>query len=133
VWALIDSCCLELPSAVMRQINGIVPLSMNDAKIVPHVAHSRYAMIIFPDKSIVYTHKRKCSDENHHGKRMKRLPYYVPEDLELLKSIGMSEEDIDLFVQKLDGNKNVELFRSGIADRIIQRIIAYTDIPTRLR
>jgi hypothetical protein len=42
----------------------------------------------------------------------------------------MSKEDIDLFVQKLDANDNMELFNY---DHIIQRIIDFTDIPTRLK
>ena len=34
--------------------------------------------------------------------KWKILPYYVNEDLVLLKCCGMSKEDIDLFVKKLD-------------------------------
>jgi hypothetical protein len=63
---------------------------------------------------------------------LKILPYYVNEDLELLKTIGMSKDDIDLFIKKLDANDDLNLFNSNKFDQIIQRIINYTDITTRL-
>lgn len=64
---------------------------------------------------------------------MKRLPYYVEEDLDLLKSAGMSQDAIDLFVQKLNEKEPVEVFHADEAEQVIQRIIAYVDIPTRLK
>jgi hypothetical protein len=88
-------------------------------------------MIVFADKSAVYTRKRSLSIENGHDENVKKfkiLPYYVNEDLELLKHIGMSKEEIDLFVKKLDTNDNI-----GKYDQIIQRIIHFTDITTRLK
>jgi hypothetical protein len=63
---------------------------------------------------------------------LKILPYYVNEDLELLKTIGMSKDDIDLFIKKLDANDDLNLFNWNKFDQIIQRIINYTDITTRL-
>jgi hypothetical protein len=61
---------------------------------------------------------------------MKILPYYVQEDLELLKKIGMTKDEIDLFVKKLDAHDNKEVFKY---DHIIQKIIDFTDVPTRLK
>ena len=56
------------------------------------------------DKSVLYTHQRTLSngnDHEEHVKKFKILPYYVDQDLQLLKNAGMSKEDIDLFVEKL--------------------------------
>ena len=78
---------------------------------------------------LLYTRKRTITDENN----IKILPYYVNEDLELLKNIGMSKDEIDLFVKKLDANDNMELFHSNKYEHIIQKIIDFTDIPTRLK
>ncbi len=44
----------------------------------------------------------------------------------------MSKDDIDLFIKKLDANDDLNLFNSNKFDQIIQRIINYTDITTRL-
>jgi hypothetical protein len=61
--------------------------------------------------------------------KRKILPYYVDEDLKLLKCCGMSKEDIELFVKKLNQNQ----FCSNKYDEIIQKIIDFTDISTRLK
>ncbi|CAF4244196.1 unnamed protein product, partial [Rotaria sordida] len=68
------------------------------------------------------------------NKKRKILPYYVQADLELLKCIGISQNDIDLFIKKLDDNdKKIDLFNSNkYDDRILQKIIDFTDISTRL-
>ncbi|CAF4049527.1 unnamed protein product [Rotaria sordida] len=126
----------ELSSTIIRKIFGLNSLSIKDAQITTHVDSSFYDIIIFPDSSIVYTHKRILSYDNNQNKNIKKfkiLPYYVDEDLELLKNIGMSKEDIDLFVKKLNDNDNINLFNSNKYNQIIQRIIKYTDIPTRLK
>ncbi|CAF1202815.1 unnamed protein product [Adineta ricciae] len=115
---------LQIPSAVLRQINGVTPMSIKDVQMVPHVDSSNYDMIMFADKSVVYTRKRKAS--NH----VRRLPYYVEEDLHLLESVGMSKSEIESFVKKFDINYNMDILNS---DKIIQRIIYFTDIPTRLK
>ncbi len=44
----------------------------------------------------------------------------------------MSKDDIDLFIKKLDANDDLNLFNWNKFDQIIQRIINYTDITTRL-
>jgi len=123
---------LEIPSTIIRKIFNANLLSIKDAKIISHVNSSLYDIIIFADKSAVYTRKRILSNENY-IKKFQILPYYVNEDLELLKNIGMSKEDIDLFVKKLDANDNMELFISNKYDHIIQKIINFTDITTRLK
>ncbi len=123
---------LEFPSNFIQKIFNANSLSIKDAKITSHVDSSLYDIIIFADKSAVYTRKRTLSDENN-VKKLKILPYYVNEDLELLKNLGMSKEFIDLFVQKLDANDNMDLFNSNKYDHIIQKIIDFTDIPTRLK
>jgi hypothetical protein len=117
---------LDLPSPFIRKIFHSNFLAIENAQISSHVNSSLYDLIVFPDKSIVYTHKRISTDENHG----KILPYYVKEDLELLEKIGMTKEEIDLFVQKLDAKDEKEIFKD---DRIIQKIIDFTDTPTRLK
>jgi hypothetical protein len=119
---------LELPSTIIRKIFNSNLLSIKDAIITSHVNSSLYNIIIFADKSAVYIR----SNENN-IKKFQILPYYVNEDLELLKNIGMSKEDIDLFIKKLDANNNMELFISNKYDHIIQKIINFTDIKTRLK
>ena len=116
--------CLEIPSTVLRQINGVTPMSIKDVQMVSHVDSSNYDMIMFADKSVVYTRKRKASN---HGRR---LPYYVEEDLNLLESVGMSKSEIESFVKKFDINKNMDILNNV---KIIQRIISFIDIPTRLK
>ncbi|UJR09488.1 hypothetical protein I4U23_013726 [Adineta vaga] len=128
-----DQLNIDLPLAILRRINGINPISINDAQIISHVTSSNYDLIIFADKSIVYTRKRKSTDEDNHVKRLKPLPYYVQEDLELLENVGMSKEEIDIFVKKLDMNNEIDFFNSKKSDKIIQKIIYFTDIPTRLK
>ncbi|CAF1203640.1 unnamed protein product [Adineta ricciae] len=115
---------LQIPSAVLRQINGVTPMSIKDIQMVSHVDSSNYDMIMFADKSVVYTRQRKTSN---HGRR---LPYYVEEDLHLLESAGMSKSEIESFVKKFDINNNMDILNN---DKIIQRIIYFTDIPTRLK
>ena len=88
-------------------------------------------MIIFADKSAVYT-RTKVEETLHTTDKWRILPYYVHEDLELLKCCGMSKEDIDLFVRKLD-NENLNLFSSSKYDKILQQIIDFTDVSTRLK
>ena len=103
-------------------------MSIQDVEITSHVDSSFYDIILFADKSAVYTNQRTLSNGNEHKSNVKYLPYYVNEDLELLKNIGMTKEEIDLFVKKLDANDNLDKY-----DQIIQRIIYFTDIPTRLK
>ncbi|CAF3799364.1 unnamed protein product [Rotaria sp. Silwood1] len=127
---------LKLSSIIVRKIFGYNLLSIKDAKITIHVNSSFYDTIIFADTSIVYIRKRTLindNDQNDNIKKFKILPYYVYEDLELLKNIGMSKDDIDLFIKKLNANDNIDLFNSNKYDHIIQRIIKYTDISTRLK
>ena len=99
-------------------------MSIKDAEMVSHVDSSNYDMIMFADKSVVYTRQRKSSN------RGRRLPYYVEEDLHLLESVGMSKSEIESFVKRFDINNNMDILNS---DKIIQRIIYFTDIPTRLK
>lgn len=106
---------------------------MKDAQIVSYVNPSYYDLIVFPDKSLVYTHKRTLTNGNENNIEMKVLPYYVYEDLELLRNIGMTTEDIDSFIEKLDANDNMDLFNSNKYDNIIQKIIFFTDVSTRLK
>ncbi|CAF3914941.1 unnamed protein product [Rotaria sp. Silwood2] len=127
---------LKLSSTIIRKIFGLNSISIKDAQITTHVDSSFYDIIIFADTSLVYTRKRTLSydnDQDEDTKKFKILPYYVHDDLELLKNIGMSNEDIDLFVKKLNANDNIDLFNSNKYDQIIQQIIKYTDIPTRLK
>jgi hypothetical protein len=133
---------LELPSTIIQKIFPLNSLSIKDAKITSHVDPSFYDIIVFADKSAVYTRKRTLSDDNDHGenvKKLKILPYYVRDDLELLKNMGMSKEDIDLFVEKLDANEQTNghssngIFNSDKYDQIFQKIIDFTDIATRLK
>jgi len=50
-----------------------------------------------------------------------------------MKCCGISEEDIDLFILKLDDREKLNLFNSWKYDRIIQKVIDFTDITTRLK
>ncbi|CAM4900373.1 unnamed protein product [Rotaria socialis] len=127
---------LELSPSTIRKIFGSKPLSIKDGQKVNHVDSSYYNVIIFADKSIVYTRKRTLSDadsELENAKRSKILPYYVYEDLELLRSIGLSKDDIDLFITKLNENDKTDLFNTNKYDQFFQKIINYTDVPTRLK
>ncbi|CAF0901148.1 unnamed protein product [Adineta steineri] len=128
-----DELNLELPATIIQKLSGLNSISIQDAKIISHVDPSNYDIIIFPDKSIVYTRKRTLSGEDINVKKMKILPYYVYEDLELLKNFGMSQDDINLFVEKLNVHDKTDVFNSNDFDKIIQRIIYFTDIPTRLK
>ncbi|CAF0920556.1 unnamed protein product [Adineta steineri] len=128
-----DELNLELPATIIQKLSGLNSISIQDSKIIPHVDSSNYDIIIFPDKSIVYTRKRTLSGEDINVKKMKILPYYVYEDLELLKNFGMSQDDINLFVEKLNVHDKTDVFNSNDFDKIIQRIIYFTDIPTRLK
>jgi hypothetical protein len=80
-----------------------------------HVDPALYDIIINADKSAVYTRKKE------NVKKWKTLPYYVNEDLVFLKSCGMSKEDIELFVKKLDEDKKMD------------KNIDFTDISTGLK
>ena len=125
----------ELPPAIVQRIFGSNPLSVIDVTSSCHVDASLYDIIIFADKSAVYT-RTKLSLTNRgrtEAIRRKKLPYYVQEDLELLRCCGMSEEDIDLFVRKLADNSRCDMFASSDYDRVLQKIIDYSDISTRLR
>ncbi|UJR36640.1 hypothetical protein I4U23_029358 [Adineta vaga] len=117
---------LELPPAIVKRIFGSNPLSVIDVTTSCHVDASLYDIIIFADKSAVYTRTKLSS------KPCRKLPYYVHEDLELLKCCGMSQEEIDLFQQKLDANETTEKFNLDKYDGILQKIIDYTDVSTRL-
>lgn len=123
---------LEFPSTIIRKIFNSNSLCIKDAQIISHVDSTLYDRIIFADKSAVFIHRQILADEEN-NKKFKILPYYVDEDLELLKNMGMSQDDIDLFVKKLDANDNSELFLSNKYDHIIQKIIDFTDISTRLK
>ena len=116
---------LESPNAFIRKLFQSNGLSIEDAQITSHVHPSVYGMIIFADRSIVYTPSKTFADSSK-----KCLPYYVPEDLEFLRKTGMSANDIDLFVEKLNGKEYPNL---GKYDRIIQNILDWTDLPTRLK
>lgn len=128
---------LELCLNIIRRFFESNHLTIKNAQITKHVDSSSYDGIIFADKSIVYTRKRTSFDENEDKQEnineTKILPYYVFEDLELLRGVGISNEDIDLFVEKLNANDSIELFNSDKYAKVIQRIIDYTDIPTRLK
>ncbi|CAF1566812.1 unnamed protein product [Rotaria magnacalcarata] len=127
---------LELSPSTIRKIFGLKPLSIKDAQKVNHVDSSFYDVIIFADKSIVYTRKRTLSyadSEHESATKSKILPYYVYEDLELLRSIGLSKDDIDLFITKLNENDNTDLFNTNKYDQFFQKIINYTDVSTRLK
>ena len=91
-------------------------------------------MIVFADKSVVYTRPSTTMTVGRTRRPSERLPYYLPEDLELLSKIGMAREEIDLFVKELDATERTRE-RSPIDqyDHIIQRIIDATDVPTRVR
>ncbi|CAF1031049.1 unnamed protein product [Adineta ricciae] len=120
---------LELPPAIVKRIFGSNPLSVIDVTTTRHVDPSLYDIIIFANKSAVYT-RTKLTVEKTRG--FKKLPYYVHEDLELLKCCGMSREEIEFFRQKLDvyGLKNKIV--SNKTDAIVQKIIDYSDMSTRL-
>ena len=90
---MIFSFKLESPNAFIRKLFQSNGLSIEDAQITSHVQPSAYGMIIFADRSIVYTPSKTLSK--------KILPYYVPEDLEALRKIGMSTNEIESFVKKL--------------------------------
>ena len=119
---------LELPQAIIEKIFGSNPLSVIDVTSTCHVDPSLYDIIIFADKSAVYLRTKLSSEQNLNQSKI--LPYYVHEDLEVLKCCGMSKEDIDSFVKKLDENETC-LFNKY--DHIIQKIIDFTDISTRLK
>ncbi|CAF0924815.1 unnamed protein product [Rotaria sordida] len=135
---------LELPPAIIKNIFGSNPLSVIDVTSTCHVDPSLYDIIIFSDKSVTYTRTKFLCENNKEKdnieetikivKKRKILPYYVQADLELLKCIGISQNDIDLFIKKLDDNdKKIDLFNSNkYDDRILQKIIDFTDISTRL-
>jgi hypothetical protein len=125
---------VELPPAIIKKIFGSNPLSIIDVTSTCHVDPSLYDIIIFADKSAIYT-RTKISSKNEKDclNKWKILPYYVHEDLELLKCCGMSNEDIDLFVKKLDKDEQIEVFYSNKYDHILQKIIDFTDISTRLK
>lgn len=67
------------------------------------------------------------------------MPYYVQEDLALLKKIGLSREELEAFVEKLDENGKdhrctvVDQLNSSEYEVIVQKIIDLTDVPTRLK
>ncbi len=69
-----------------------------------HVDPSLYDIIIFADKSAICTRMKISLNKG------KILPYYVHEDLELLKCYGLSKEDINLFIKKLDKNEKNRIF-----------------------
>jgi hypothetical protein len=117
---------VELPPTIIKQIFGSNPLSVIDVTSTCHVDPALYDIIVFADKSAMYTRTKNA-------KKRKILPYYVDEDLELLKYCGMSKEEIELFVKKLDENEQIELFDVNEYDHIIQKIIDLTDISTRLK
>jgi hypothetical protein len=94
---------------------------------MPHVDSSLYEIIVFADRSAAYTRQKPC--EYLH------LPYYVADDLELLKSMGISHDEINMFVAQLDAHDNEDSLSTSIdlTDTILQRIIDATDISTRLK
>ena len=114
--------CSDIPRSIMRTLFPSNGICMSDAKIVEHVHSSLYQLIIFADRSVVYTRRKY-----HHPS--KRLPYYVQDDLNLLRAIGISDNEINLFVKKLNS------LDGSIFDhlKIIQRILFYMDVPTRLK
>lgn len=107
---------LESPSAKLQKIFSSNFLSIPDAQVTSHVHSSAYDLIVFPDQSIVYTRKS--------------LPYYVNDDLKLLEQIGMSKDEIEIFVNKLDAREDFPLEKQ---ERLVQKILDYTDMPTRLK
>lgn len=111
-----DRFFLEYPSNVMRKIFSSNYLSLSDAQLTSHVDSSKYDFIVFADQSIVYTPKS--------------LPFYVDDDLKLLERIGMTKDDIDRFVQTLDAQEDFPLKNF---DKILQKILDYLDIQTRLK
>lgn len=116
---------LESPNVFIRKLFQSNGLAIEDAQITSHVHPSAYEMIIFADRSIVYTTSKTLPNQSK-----KILPYYVPEDFESLRKIGMSTDAIELFVKKLEEKEYPNL---GKYDRIIQTIIDWTDIPTKLK
>lgn len=115
---------LESPNAFIRKLFQSNGLSIENAQITSHVHPSVYAMIIFADRSIVHTPSKTFANPSK-----KHLPYYVPEDLEILRKNGMSTNDIDLFVNKLNEKEYPSLDKY---DRIIQKILDWADVSTRL-
>lgn len=103
---------------------------MIDVTSTCHVDPSLYDIIIFADKSALYTRTKTSSEKISNKNSWKILPYYVHEDLELLKCSGISKEYIELFMKKLDEN---DLFHWDKYEHIIQKIIDFTDISTRLK
>ena len=99
---------------------------LNEAKIVPHVDSSLYEVVIFADRSAVHTRPEPSSSPTE-----QRLPFYVPEDIQLLQSKGFSAEEIKYFIQEL--NRNDNLLNEEKFEAILQRIIDLTDLPTRLK
>ncbi|CAF2523633.1 unnamed protein product [Rotaria sp. Silwood2] len=134
---------LELPSAIIKKIFGSNPLSVIDVTSTCHVDPSLYDIIIFADKSAVYTrttfscenNKRKHDTEEtvKTVKKRKVLPYYVQADLEFLKCSGVPQNDIDVFIKKLDDTDEIiDFFNTNKYEHILQKIIDSTDISTRL-
>lgn len=101
---------------MIRKIFSSNYLSLSDAQLTSHVDSSKYDFIVFADQSIVYTPKS--------------LPFYVDDDLKLLERIGMTKDDIDRFVQTLDAQEDFPLKNF---DKILQKILDYLDIQTRLK
>ncbi|CAF0915384.1 unnamed protein product [Rotaria sp. Silwood1] len=135
---------LELPTAIIKKIFGSNPISVIDVTNICHVDPSLYDIIIFADKSVIYTPIKVLGENNKRKdnidetvKKMKKqkkiLPYYVQADLELLKWNGMCQNDITLFIKKLDdSDEKIDLFNSNKYEQILQKIIDFTNISTRL-
>ncbi|CAF2122393.1 unnamed protein product [Rotaria magnacalcarata] len=130
---------LELPRAIIKKLFGSNPVTVIDVTSTCHVDPSLYDIIIFADKSVIYTRRKSLSEKDyieqsvHTVKKRKVLPYYVHADLELLRCCGMSQNEIDLFIKKLDDNtEKIDLFNSNKYDQILQKIIDFSDISTRL-
>lgn len=79
---------------------------------------TRYKMAIFADGSVLY--KRTSS----------HLPYYIEKDLHFLKSVGMTDNQINRFVEKLDYDENRPSFDHP---KVIERILRHLDMTTRLK
>ena len=83
------------------------------------------------------SHPEQDSITNEPAK--KRLPYYVQEDLDLLKKTGLSREELDAFIGNLDENEKdhrctaIDRLNSSEYEVIVQKIIDLTDVPTRLK
>lgn len=79
-------------------------------------------MIIFADRSAVHTRPEPSTCVEH-----QRLPFYISEDLQLLKSKGFSTEEIENFTRELNRTEIV------LNDEILQRIFDLIDVSTRLK